>query len=632
MKRKLLTINFLALLALVAVLMPQSAFAEGIIEGFAQSGINSVIAYFANFLLSTASWFVTVTGVFLSISINLTMHIKDIYSSVPAIETVWVVVRDLSSMFIIFILLFSAITMILGVEIQGFKFSKLIVSVFIAGILINFSLFFVKLAIDASNLVSLQFYNAIAPQTATNFQTNAAFFDGGLSDIFMQSLRLPKIYENTSVLKSVDVASSIGLAALGGVVMMIVAGLSFLGAAVAFTLRTGILLFCMALSPLFFVGMIFPKVKEVVSKKLFSLLQGQLLFMPAYLFLMYIALRVISDDGFMKIFNQSAVGGTTAAASSAFGPALIGTIVQYVIALVFINVPLVAAITLGAEGASWVPGSSNYNAVNKWIGSKLGGVAGRNTLGRVSRGLGESFDNLAASNFAQNTKVGKFASGALRTLHVSQGIRSGLKAGEESKYGSAYSLGDIKKEDKARTKDIRKLTLKKELQDAVEANRTADIKRIIGQMSDTEIANLDTKTLKNQNVVPHLSSNVYKNIEKGEKEDKDKVEISEARTRALESAVQSNQPDKVKDIMRNMSGEDLEKMLQTVPVGAVVSPMIVANLKPNQLKNMENANDIARQQIGASILNWHNVQQFPANGGRHHPAFDYVNNNRHLWG
>ena len=64
--------------------------------------------------------------------------------------------------------------------------------VVIAGVLINFSLFFTKIAIDTSNLVSLAFYRAIAPnsfsQSGGNYLQNA-FTRGGISDEFMNALK-----------------------------------------------------------------------------------------------------------------------------------------------------------------------------------------------------------------------------------------------------------------------------------------------------------------------------------------------------------------------------------------------------------------------------------------------------------
>src|SRR4051812_16826455 len=110
MKKHYLKILALTILLGGVLLIPHAAFADNtVISEIGQSAINGAISYIANFLLSFVSWFVTVTGIFLSISINLTMHIKNIYETVTGIKTVWIIVRDISSMFIIFFLLYYSI-------------------------------------------------------------------------------------------------------------------------------------------------------------------------------------------------------------------------------------------------------------------------------------------------------------------------------------------------------------------------------------------------------------------------------------------------------------------------------------------------------------------------------------------
>ncbi len=416
------------------VFVPQVARAvgEGLITSIAVSGINSAIAGLANLFLGFTAWLLTVCGIFLSVSIYFTTHIKDIYTNITSINTVWIVVRDLSSIFIIFALLYYSIVTILSGQSKS-GLNQLIIRVFLAGMLINFSLFFVKILVDGSNLISLQFYNAITPESMQGATVTSAFNDGGLSNIFMNSLKIPQIYQNKGVLKSVDVAASISFATMGGIIMMVVAGLSFLAAAIAFTVRTAIILFVMALSPLYFAGMIFPKIKEKVSTPLMDMLTSQLIFMPVYLFLLYIALKLISDENFTKIFNPTLTGGAT---SDALGAVSIGVILQYLIALIFINAPLVMAISYGGKGMKWVPGSSGVNAVNEWVGRKVGGFARRNTYGVIASKVADSnvMRTAASKNF--------IAAGALRGIRGIAGeYNENAKKISEEKSTFGESLG-----------------------------------------------------------------------------------------------------------------------------------------------------------------------------------------------
>ncbi len=595
-----------------------TAFFTGVTEDVA----STIIAGLSNFVLMLTAKFVYLTGIFLSLSINITLHIKEILEGTQqfpgglhtSIDTIWTTVRDLSSIFIIFSLLYLSIMTILGQSKTGLN--QLIVQIFLAGILINFSMFFVKIAVDGSNLVSLQFYNAIAPDTAGNLTAQSAFSDGGLSNVFMQSLKLPTIYGDKGFLQSANVMSALGLATVGGIILMVTAGFSFLAAGIAFTIRTAVILFIMALSPLYFAGMIFPDIKAKVSDKLRDLLLSQLMFMPIYLFLMYIALKLISDPMFTQIFN---VPG-----SNSFGTLQLGVILQYTIAIIFINAPLVAAIQFGGMGMKWAPTGLS-------ISKGVGGFLGRNVVGRVARGLGKSFDATAASGkvFGNETLFKKGAS-VLGALNISQGIRGTLDKGEKGKYGGSQSLKDIKDEAEKRTKEIRKISLKQELEDAIAKNKQDEVRKILEKMSDAEIAGLSAKTLKNPNVIPHLSGNVYKNVDKGDKNDDEKVEIAEARAKALTAALASatltGNSSIAKSMMKNMSGSDLEKMLESVPSGTPVPDAFIEHLKPSHLKDMENVDDNLRKEIGRKIQGWST-----AHGGRNHPALDHVNKNPTLW-
>ncbi len=603
----------MAMILIVGYMMfPNKVMAIGDFLGIgniAQSAVNSAIANGANFFLAASSWFVAITGAFLSISINITTHIGMIYETVTGIKSVWIVIRDLSSIFIIFALLYFSIKTIIGRG--GNSLNELIIKIFLAGVLINFSLFFVRVAIDASNIISLQFYEAIAPETSQNWTVSQAINDGGLSNVFMQSLKIPKIYESKDALKGTDVAAGIGFAMIGGILVMITAGLSFLAAGIAFTARTAILLFVMALSPLFFVGMIFPEIKAK-TKKLSDALYSQCVFMPVYLFLMYVSLRIISDSGFMNIFNQNATGITGGGVLSS---TFIGVIIQYTIALFFINLPLVAAIELGGMGMKWAP---QAGGIGKWLGGKVGGFAGKNTVGWAGSKLDKYFEGTKGGNNMMGRAVRDMTTTKLANL----------------KFGGSTSRKDDEKLGKEIKKKGREISNIENLDRAISTGNNSEIKRILSSMSNSEIASLDTKKhLTNENIVSHLSSSIYSSIEKGDKSDKDKVEIGQARTKALGDVVDkiasgTATPEdytKVRSIMKNMSGNDLEKIISERPSGAAIKPEFIEHIKPSQLKDMEGLDDTSRRMIGTAIDNWKKVY------GANHPAYDYINKNRTLW-
>lgn len=437
---------------IVVVFTPQPA--EAACFSFVNFKMEDCVAGAGDILLKIASFTLTFTGFLLNMSVIFTTHIKDIYDATPAIRNVWVIIRNISSIFIIFMLLYSSIQTILGIGSPNLK--KLIGNIIMAGLLINFSLFFTKVAIDASNLVSLQFYRAIAPEYSSTLDNSSpgkwmsgAFYDGGISNVFMQSLKIQTIYhpENSGIKGQTDtvkISAAIIVATYGGVILMLFASISFLAASVAFVIRTVLLLVLMAFSPVYFAGMIFPVIKKDVSNEWMKYLTNQLLFMPIYLLLMYVSMTVISDSGFMS-FLQSKDGVT----SGSFLMKQMGIVLQYVIAIFFINLPLIGAVKFGAIGTKFAENMTK--GLKEKIYSQPG-IIGRNTLGRVGRTLGGSFDSTAAK--WQSNPVGKRVSSALRTVGISQAVRGGLDTMEKGKYGSGQNLADIEKEDKDRAKVI----------------------------------------------------------------------------------------------------------------------------------------------------------------------------------
>jgi hypothetical protein len=585
----------------------KTAGVNNLITGWTQDAVLGFVAYLLNFVLSACAWFVSIAGVLLSLSINITTHVKDLYDSADGLKAVWLTVRDISSMVIIFALLYYSILTIVG---QGGKrVNELIVSIFIAGVFINFSLFFARVGIDASNLLSLHIYEAIAPGTSQNLSVTQAFTNGGLSNVFMNALKLPLIY-NSKVLGATDLYAGVGFAAIGGIILMLTTIFSFLAASLAFIARTGILLFCVAISPLYFAGLIFPAFKAKISDKIMKIFKGQLIFMPVYLFLLYIALRLISDPKFSQVFSPLVGSGSD---TGFFGPVSIGVIIQYTIAIIFINTPLVVAISLsGTEGAlmKWAPQADK-------IAGTFSSYIGRNSVGKWAGQIDKKLGNTVLGNSSLGRSVRENTVGVVAS----------------SKFLGSKSYKDKEKEDKEIKKKRREIDSLKTLKLAVASGNAQQIEDSLDKMSDNEIAGLDADILKDKNVVPHLSSNVYKNVDKSEKGDKDKLEIFAARTKALEDAVRSVNSAEIKKIMKNMTGDDLEKFLNKGPAGAAAAGMwtsndFVAHLKPNQLKDMENVDETVRKKIGDLIYTWHNI---PGNNNRKHAAYDFVDKNKTLW-
>ncbi len=405
-------------------------------KGFSIGGVfKGTVALMGELALSASAWFLSVSGMVLNIAIVLTLNIKALYEATPAIDQIWLVIRNLSSMFIIFALIYTSILTIL--DAAKTSASTLIKNIIMAGILINFSLFFTKTLIDASNLVSLQFYRALVPNSATIDKNSISSILGsatptaenGLSNIFMQNLKLPSLYNNPKGFLTGASESdffNIIIATIGGSILILLAAGSILAAAIAFIIRIVILLLLMGFSPVYFVGMIFPQIESNISSKWRSMLIGQLVFMPVYLLLMYVSVRFLTGIDGRGFFSQLDAA-RDASSKNNFMMATVGLVLQYTIAYFVMLAPLIAALKLGGDSAKW--GST----AQKWVSDRLKGGLGftaQHTIGRGAKSLQENF---SSSNIAaRNPNMAIIANNAIKNIASKEFL--GSKGGYEKRF------------------------------------------------------------------------------------------------------------------------------------------------------------------------------------------------------
>lgn len=467
-KRHLAEIVSVTALAVVLISVPQyTAHAAGgsdIITdflGFPKFGdlIVQMIAEFVNLGLQLASWILAISGFLLNFSMSVTLNIKAFVEATPAIYTVWKAIRDISGMMIIFMLLFAAIKMILG---QDAKLGELIKTIVVVGVLINFSFFVTGLGIDVSNVVSLQLYNAIAPAnqlTGINSlnpsNVESTMRDGGISDIFMQSLQIVKLYNvktlqlNTNGVKNngdiFSPALKIILIGFVGIIIILTAAASFFLAALAFIVRFVILLFLLAFSPIWFASQAVPQLLGAYAKKWTDMYKNQLMFMPVYLLLMYFAMSVMTDN---KFFGSAYAGDLTT--SGAWYANFLTIAVNAVLVILMLNAPLVAALSMGAMIPKKLGESLGAGNIWKKIGLFSGGVAGRNTFGAAAGRINDSA--FARKFYGNNPNLGLAVSKGLSKVSgagfgsTKGGYDAALKARGKSLEELEKRVGTVKRE------------------------------------------------------------------------------------------------------------------------------------------------------------------------------------------
>lgn len=138
--------------------VPSCGFGDGLIteSNSSMMGCLAVIVYYAIYIPS--SWLAMLGGFFLDFFMGYSIS-SGAYTASSFPEEGWKMLRDLANICFIFLLVYAGIRLIL--DIGKFDAKKTITNVLIMALLINFSLFFTKVIIDAGNITARIFYNAL---------------------------------------------------------------------------------------------------------------------------------------------------------------------------------------------------------------------------------------------------------------------------------------------------------------------------------------------------------------------------------------------------------------------------------------------------------------------------------------
>ncbi len=277
----------------------------GSIAQFAADQAGGVIAFVLEFItIPIASFLLAVAGSILDFSVQFTIFgtgfTKDLNGS---IQTVWVLLRDTANITFIFILLYAAIKQI----VTGVAAQKILMSIIISAVLINFSFFITRVVIDASNLVATSIYNQI--QTVTDESTSktqgllkavggssGAITNIDLSGMIMDGLNLTTIYDSTKNNNTATSAASIVgvsglLNAFTRLVLFLITTFVFFALSALLIGRFVMLVVLMATSPIGFVGEVIPGI-GTFSTAWRKSLQDQVLIAPAIMFFMLLTIRL----------------------------------------------------------------------------------------------------------------------------------------------------------------------------------------------------------------------------------------------------------------------------------------------------------------------------------------------------
>lgn len=467
----ILTLLFIFLIAVFYLIIPgKTVFAQG---PLAVKGGGAISSFFGLdkiagdifkgigfLLLQIGGVLLWLAGTLFTLSVEFSiLYFKSFVESITAINAGWEVIRDLINMGFIFVLLYIAITTILDI---GKGKRGTIVSLIIAALLINFSLFFTKVVIDASNIIALQFYEAIAPARVENANPDSFLgaldnLDGGISDVFMDGINAASVYSSGDDLEQVGDAAASGVVGddeksvlvmiLGSVFLTIMAFI-FFSAAILFIVRFILLIILMILSPVAFLGLMLPKFKGQ-SDKWWKTLIDQSFFAPVFMVLIYLVATIIQSEGFGNLAGEASLADAFA------GQGSIVIILNFVIVAGLAVAALVISKGMMANTAKGAVNWATKTAGRLSFGTA--GLIGRQTIGRGATALSKSE---AVQKAARRIPFGRQLYGGLKGVSGASfdargtGLVSGIARGQGIQLGGVGRKGGFEEYKKEKQKKI----------------------------------------------------------------------------------------------------------------------------------------------------------------------------------
>jgi hypothetical protein len=325
---------------------------------------NATIGVFqavALILQAAAALLAGISGTVLTAVINFyVVGMKALVDSMTFIDTSWLALRDVANIFFIFILLYIAIATILNLNNVNTK--KMLVNVVLVAIFLNFSLFFTKLIIDVSNLLTISLYNSIIGDSWT------------IGTLIISKTYLLTFYKANSVADVLTNQYQLLATILGSAFFMFVTAFVLFMISMFFIIRFVVLIFLMILSPLAFAAKALPK--DDYSKKWWNALINQCIFAPVFMLFLWITLNAVDelikigdlgDVSFADMFNPNKFSTTNIIVEDANKAIMV--LLNFVVLITMMVMSLIVSKSLASTGAGGM--MKMADSVGKWTRGKV---------------------------------------------------------------------------------------------------------------------------------------------------------------------------------------------------------------------------------------------------------------------
>jgi hypothetical protein len=560
---------------------------------FSASGCVSAIIY--AFTIGIGSVFAYVAAYFFDITIQLSLNGASY--GLDFISTSWTTARDLGNMAFLFILLYIAFTIIFKADTSSTK--TMLATVILVALLVNFSFFFTRVVIDAGNILSIQFYNAIpAPPISQTIQGSSPAASavasvssqiggtaGGTKDLtagVMNMLNVQGLLNNNSFSQTNGNFIATILIYIAGAIVLWLLTIAFITNGIKFLVRVVVLWFLIIASPLALIALAVPGMGGYFTQWREMLVKHS--FYPVAFMFIFLVLNnfAVTMSGPSNALTSGVFTTTQTTGASSFG-AIGASLVALAIRLALV----IAVLYIGmkASDSISVKGSEAAGKVGGWFGGKmkstmlmparLAGVGVRETLGRQAHNDINTLKKYPSNNWAGKLMDRAYTKGVLAPI-----------AG--AKFGTANSFNDVAKARKTEKTDVNNAVRDKENKERIK--KATEVEKLLKQLVDLEkkrsltaaeqnkkneltnqmediksgIKNFnkrEVEALSTEEILPiaHLmSEGQIKAIKDGDKSDKDKEKIKNNWEEKSEEAPLTKSLKKLGDINKNSIGAAAE--------------------------------------------------------------------------
>ncbi len=457
-----------------------------------------------------------------------------------SVNILWTVVRDVFNLTFIFGLVYIGLKLILN---NGDSRARsMLISLILAALLVNFSLFITKFVIDFSNIAAAQIAAAFPLQNGTH----------SVSSSFMNILGFNELFSPGATLSKIAGSSASYTYIFSTMFLYIILAFVFMAGGIMLIIRYIVLIIYMILSPVMFLGWVFPGMASV-SHSYWTKFMSRAFFAPAYLLMLYFANQVLVSMQGANGMNTGSYGAVFSGQTGTVGNNFGAVIPFFFMTAGFLIASLVVAQKMGAHGADTAV-SMGRQAASRFtnrtkkiaVGAGKGAVnvatyaprlAGREVANRTGAWAEKKLNVLQTRDgwvgkAARTNVVDRKARGAATAATAAQfGTGTSRKAEQDYAAKTQSRANQTAAEEKRKAElDAANTTLEDNTKSATDLETAlTDLSKTIRDMTKEEKENLVADSLKDlkkgdpaslrkvTNMAVHYSDSDFENLEKSGK-------------------------------------------------------------------------------------------------------------------